>query len=141
MCLAVAPILPFLPFLTGGLTPPPGAPQSPPQQGQQSQQNQENDQNQQSEENPNDIQSLEEFVRKFGRTYSSAAEEAFRQGVFTQNLGIINVSFKIDHSGGCYGVIIVNISYSGSQRFVHCWSPDLLPEGESVRRPDHGGDP
>ena len=96
MCLAVAPILPFLPFLTGGLIPPPGAPQSLPQQGQQSQQNQENqenDENQQSEENLNDIQSLEDFASRFGRTYSSAAEEAFRQSVFTQNLGIINVSF------------------------------------------------
>lgn len=111
MCLAVTPILPFIPFLTGGLIPPPGAvsaPQSPPQQGpqqgqqsqqnQQNNQNQENDQNQQSEENLNDIQSMEDFASRFGRTYSSAAEQVFRQGVFTQNLGIINVSFKINRS-------------------------------------------
>ena len=84
MCLVVTPILPFLPFLTGGLIPTPGvvsAPQSTPQEGPQQ------------EENPNDIQSFEDFVTRFGRAYSSAAEEAFRQGVFTQNLGIINVSF------------------------------------------------
>ena len=107
MCLAVTPVLPFLPFLTGGLIPPPGAvsaPQAPPQQGaqqgqqsQQNQQNQQNDQNQ-SEENPNDIQSMEDFANRFGRTYSSAAEQAFRESVFTQNLGIINVSFNIDRS-------------------------------------------
>ena len=100
MCLAVTPILPFLPLLTGGLIPPPGAvsapqpsPQQATQQGQQSQQNQQNDQNQQSEDNPNDIQNMEDFVTRFGRTYSSAAEQAFRQGLFTQNLNLINVSF------------------------------------------------
>ena len=112
MCLAVTPILPFLPLLTGGLIPPPGAvsapqpsPQQATQQGQQSQQNQQNqqnDQNQQSEDNPNDIQNMEDFVTRFGRTYSSAAEQAFRQGLFTQNLNLINVSSKHSPSLACF---------------------------------------
>ena len=95
MCLAVTPLLPFLPFLTSGLVPPPAAPaapQAPPQQP--VQQPQQAQQGQQTQENPNDIQSVEEFMSQFGRIYSSPAEQAFRQGVFTQNLGIINVSFR-----------------------------------------------
>ena len=92
MCLVLAPIIPFIPLLTGGAV---SAPQSPPQQQiQQNQQNQPNDQNQQTEENPNDIENIEDFMSRFGRTYASPAEQLFRQGVFTQNLGIINVSFK-----------------------------------------------
>ena len=92
MCLVLAPIIPFIPLLTGGAV---SAPQSPPQQQiQQNQQNQPNDQNQQTEENPNDIENIEDFMSRFGRTYTSPAEQLFRQGVFTQNLGIINVSFK-----------------------------------------------
>lgn len=85
MCLVLTPLVPFIPFLTGGLLSPPG-PVSPPQQGAQ--------QNQPTVENPNDIQSFEDFMSQFGRTYSSSAEQAYRQDVFLLNLAIINVSFK-----------------------------------------------
>ena len=125
MCLAVTPILPFVPLLTGGLIPPPGAvsaPQSPPQQGaqqgQQSQQNQQNDQNQQAEENPNDIQNFEDFSSRFGRTYSSLAEQSFRQDLFLESLAIINVSFK------CFYLIFVCLSYLGGGT-LHIYGRDL----------------
>ena len=87
MCLVLAPIIPFIPLLTGGAV---SAPQSPPPQSPP----QPDDQIQQTEENPDDIENIEDFMSRFGRTYTSPAEQLFRQGVFTQNLGIINVSFK-----------------------------------------------
>ena len=102
MCLAVVPILPFIPFLTGGFLTSPGAvstaPQPPPQQGdpqgQQPQQNQQTEQSQQTGEDLNDIQNIEDFMSRFGRSYSSPGELAFRRGVFTQNLNLVNVRFK-----------------------------------------------
>ena len=58
------------------------------------QQTQSIDQNLQTAENPNDIQSFEVFMSRFGKIYSSSDEQSFRQDIFIQNLGIINVSFK-----------------------------------------------
>ena len=72
------------------------APQPPPQQGTQ--------QGQQTRENPNVIQNFEDFMSQFGKIYSSAAEQSFRQNIFTQNLNIINVGLK----------------YSVTNQTVHC---------------------
>ena len=145
MCLAVTPLLPFLPLLTGGLIPPPGgvsAPQSLPQQGQQSQQNQQNDQNEQNDQNdqdnqddqneqnqqsveiPDDIQSIEQFVDKFPRSYSSLAEQTFRQGVFSQNLAIINVSFTDPRSN----VYLLLFSLFSNTMLSKWWRSMILNE-------------
>ena len=104
MCLVVAPMIPFISLLTGLISPPPpgqvAAPQPPPQQGaqqvQQTQQAQQANPNLQTQQNQqtNDIENFEDFMSQFDRTYTSAAEQTFRQNLFTQNLNIINVGLK-----------------------------------------------
>ena len=121
MCVAAVPLVAVgsavLPLITAAIPPLPGVGaggggggggQGQPQQNQQNNNQNNNDQSESpdAEQNPNndissqdtgqnptnDIQSLEEFMELTGTTYSSPAEQAMRLEIFTQNLGIINVS-------------------------------------------------
>ena len=112
MCVAAVPLVAVgsavLPLITAAIPPLPGVGaggggggggQGQPQQNNNPNNNQNNDPNndpntsQETGQNPtNEIQSIEEFMELTGTTYSSPAEQAMRLEIFTQNLGLINVS-------------------------------------------------